>query len=66
MIKAKSVSKTRNTIQEVMDQSAMNILACRAAKDEDKAANRAIHAAGGEDRIWQEIAIGATTAGLCR
>lgn len=66
MIKAKSVSKTRNTIQEVIDQSAVNILACRAAKDEDRAANRAIHAAGGEDRMWQEIANGATTAGLCR
>jgi hypothetical protein len=38
MIKAKSVSQTRNNIQEVMDQSAVNILACRAAKDEDRAA----------------------------
>ena len=64
MIKFKAVSKTRNTIQEVIDQSAVNIFACRAAKDEDRAANRAIHAAGGEDRMWQEIANGATTVGL--
>jgi hypothetical protein len=28
--------------------------------------NRAIHALGGEDRMWQEIANGITTASLCR
>jgi CRP-like cAMP-binding protein len=56
----------RNTIQEVMEQSAANIAASRVAKDEDRLANREIHSFGGEQQVWLAIAGGLTTAGLCR
>jgi len=56
----------RNTIQEVMEQSASNIAASRVAKDEDRLANREIHSFGGEQQVWLAIAGGLTTAGLCR
>ena len=56
----------RNTLAEMADQSAVNILATQAKKAEISVANKAIHKFGGEDAIIEYIASGGTISALCK
>ena len=56
----------RNTLAEMADQGAVNILATQAKKAEISVANKAIHKFGGEDAIIEFIASGGTISALCK
>ena len=56
----------RNTLAEMADQGAVNILAAQAKKAEISVANKAIHKFGGEDAIIEFIASGGTISALCK
>ena len=56
----------RNSLAEIADQGAANIAATQARKAEVSAANKAIHAFGGEDAVMEFIASGGTITALCK
>ena len=56
----------RNSLAEMADQGAVNILAAQAKKAEISLANKAIHKFGGEDDILEFIASGGTISALCK
>jgi transposase-like protein len=56
----------RNTLAEIADQGAANIAAAQRKKAEVSAANKAIHAFGGEDAVMEFIASGGTISALCK
>jgi transposase-like protein len=56
----------RNTLAEIADQGAANIAAAQRKKAEVSAANKAIHAFGGEDAVMEFIASGGTVTALCK
>ena len=56
----------RNTLAEIADQGAMNIMAAQTRKAEISVANKAIHKFGGEDAILEFIASGGTISALCK
>jgi transposase-like protein len=56
----------RNTLAEIADQGAANIAAAQTRKTEVSAANKAIHAFGGEDAVMEFIASGGTITALCK
>ena len=56
----------RNTLAEIADQGAANIAAAQRKKAEVSAANKAIHAFGGEDAVMEFIASGGTITALCK
>jgi len=56
----------RNTLSEIADQGASNIVAAQKKKAEISIANKAIHAFGGEDAVIEFIASGGTISALCK
>jgi transposase-like protein len=56
----------RNTLAEIADQGAANIAAAQRKKAEVSAANKAIHAFGGEDAVMEFVASGGTVTALCK
>jgi transposase-like protein len=56
----------RNSLAEIADQGAANIAAAQTRKTEVSAANKAIHAFGGEDAVMEFIASGGTITALCK
>ncbi len=56
----------RNTLAEMADQGAANILAAQNKKSEVSVANKAIHKFGGEDAVLEFIANGGTVSALCK
>jgi transposase-like protein len=56
----------RNSLAEIADQGAANIAAAQQKKAEVSAANKAIHAFGGEDAVMEFIASGGTITALCK
>jgi transposase-like protein len=53
-------------LAEIADQGAANIAAAQRKKAEVSAANKAIHAFGGEDAVMEFIASGGTVTALCK
>lgn len=53
------------TLVEIADQSAKNIVNAQAEREDRRAANKAIHAAGGPQiAVWDVVAAGATTVAV--
>lgn len=57
---------SRDTLAEVADQSAANLVNAHVKKAEISLANKAIHKYGGEEAVLESIASGCTVTALCR
>jgi hypothetical protein len=59
--------KKRRTMADIADHGAENIARAQAAREDRRIANKAIHAAGGEQiAVWDELAAGATVVSIAQ
>lgn len=55
----------RKTLADIADHGAKNIVRAQAEREDRRTANKAIHAAGGEQiAVWNEVAAGATVVAI--